>query len=215
MPSPIDDSAHITVVAQQDPTNEMYQFGFSTGKRGDLNAQDLLDAIDLWLGDQWSSIAAQAHATAIIYSEWGTTGFTGYHQKFTKLISRAGGSGNVLPPQCAVVASLLNDVESLQSIKRRRGRIYFGTTPVSQLGTDGRLTTGGQTLYHDAVEGLQDALLAWPASVPSDSGLCIASRAADLLFIATQQGIGRGIDTQRRRREKLQEVITYEPLTPG
>jgi hypothetical protein len=90
--------------------------------------------------------------------------------------------------------------------------MFFGTVPVSQLGSDGRLTTGAVTVYHDAVEGLQDTLNTFAASVPSDSGLCIASRAGDVLYVADVQGIGRGVDTQRRRREKLQEVISYDDL---
>jgi hypothetical protein len=210
MPSPIEDAAHITFRMKQTPTSEDYQFGFSTGIRGDLAAQDLLDELDDWFGADGASLMAQATLTEIVYSEWGTAGFTGFHQKFTKLTSQSSGSGNILPPQCAVVVSLLNDVENGESIKRRRGRIYFGTTPVSHLGTDGRLTSGGPALYLGAMASLQTALNAFAASTPSDSGVCIASRAADLLFVTTKFGVGRGVDTQRRRREKVQELITYE-----
>jgi len=33
-----------------------------------------------------------------------------------------------------------------------------------------------------------------------------------VLYVADVQGIGRGVYTQRRRREKLQEVISYDDL---
>jgi hypothetical protein len=62
------------------------------------------------------------------------------------------------------------------------------------------------------VEALQEACELADADTFSDGGICIASRASDLLFVATKQGIGRGVDTQRRRREKLQEVISYDDL---
>jgi hypothetical protein len=49
--------------------------------------------------------------------------------------------------------------------------------------------------------------------IDSVSGLCIASAAAGLLYSADAFGVGRGVDTQRRRREKVSEEIAYSALT--
>jgi hypothetical protein len=129
------------------------------------------------------------------------------------MVNIATGSGAITPPQCAVTVSLLNIQEPQDSIKRRRGRMYFGPVPVSQLGSDGRLTTGAVDLYESVIPTLQSALLADAGVNDATSGLCIASAAAGLLYSADAFGVGRGVDTQRRRREKVAEEIAYSALT--
>jgi hypothetical protein len=166
-----------------------------------------------WWDDEGSSCVAQVVLDEVVYSEWGSSGFTGFHQVQAKMTNIATGSGAITPPQCAVTVSLLNIQEPQDSIKRRRGRMYFGPVPVSQLGSDGRLTTGAVDVYEAAIPLLQAALLADPGVIDSVSGLCIASAAAGLLYSADAFGVGRGVDTQRRRREKVSEEIAYSALT--
>jgi len=42
--------------------------------------------------------------------------------------------------------------------------------------------------------------------------ICIASAAEGKLITADVMGVGLGIDTQRRRRQKIAEDIVYEAL---
>lgn len=210
---PIEDAAHITFRMHQTATGEIQQVGFSTIKRADFDIVGLLDDMETWYEEDGASLSAQSNLDEIVYAEWGSSGFTGFHQVQVKMVSVASGSGAITPPQCATTVSLLNLQEPGDSIKRRRGRMYWGPVPVSHLGSDGRLTTGVPTLFEDAMATLQAALLAAAGVNDATSGLCIASAAAGLLYSADAVGVGRGVDTQRRRREKVSEEITYNALT--
>jgi hypothetical protein len=172
----------------------------------------LFDALQQWWDDDGSSLVAQSTLKSIIYSEWGTEGFTGWHQRFERMTDITSGTGAILPPQDAVVVSLLNLDDGNDSIKRRRGRMYFGLVPVSHVGSDGKLTTGTVTLYNGILPGLQDALLLEPGGSSNCPGLGIASVVAHKLYNANKFGVGRGVDTQRRRREKVVESIVYTTL---
>jgi hypothetical protein len=209
---PIEDSAHVTLRLHQTATGELMQIGFSTGVRGEFAISPLVDDLQTWWDDDGSSLVAQVNLDQIVYSEWGVSGFTGFHQVFAKLVNIATGSGAICPPQCAVTVSLLNIQEPADSIKRRRGRMYFGSVPISQLGGDGRLTTGAVDLYESIIPGLQAVLISNASASGDLSGLGIASRAAGLLYSADAFGVGRGVDTQRRRREKVSEEIAYTAL---
>ena len=208
----LDDAAHITFRFEQVATGEIHQFGFSTGLRGEFSQATMFDALEAWLDDDGSSLVAQSTLKSIIYSEWDTEGFTGWHQRSERMTDITSGTGAILPPQDAVVVSLLNLDDVADSIKRRRGRMYFGLVPTSHVGSDGKLTTGTITLYNSILPGLQTALLLEPGSSDNVNGLGIASQAAHKLYAANKFGVGRGVDTQRRRREKVAESIVYTTL---
>ena len=208
----IDEAAHITFRLNQLATNEIIQWGFSTAKRGEFSILTLLDAMASWFEDAAVALVEQVTCSEIVYSEWGTSGFVGFHQVQSKIVSLSTGTGAVLPPQCAAVVTLLNLEDVADSIKRRRGRMYFGTLPTSLIGSDGRLTTAAQDVYLVEMDELQSALNGVASASGNLSGLCIASRAGGTLYDAGSVGIGRGVDTQRRRREKVVEEIAYQAL---
>jgi hypothetical protein len=210
----IDHAALITFRLQQTFDGELWQFGAKCYERDPADIDDLLASVLSWIttGDL---IMEHTTLTGITYSEWGSSGFTGFHQAASILTSHSFSSGNQLPPQCAVVASLLNTTVPGVSIKRRRGRIYFGQIPVAFVDGDGQLNSTALTTYQDSVDGLQDALLAVPAVSGAPvgmDGLCIASPAEGSLLTADSRGVGLAVDTQRRRRRKRVESITYVAL---
>lgn len=208
----IDNAAHITFRMQNTVTLEGFQFGFSTGVREEGAILGLLEAMETWWDDDGSSQVAQSTCTEIVYAEWGNVPFTGFHQIQSLLTNITSGTGNICPPQCAGVLSILNVDNAAQSIKRRRGRMYFGSVPVSHLDSAGKFTSGTRTLYLANAATLQLALNIHEAVEVEFSGLGIASAAAGSLFNAQKVGFGLGVDTQRRRREKVNEAITYEDL---
>jgi hypothetical protein len=213
MPLDITQAARITFRLRQTTDNEQFQFGVSTGARGNASHADLLDAVATWWDDEGSSCVAQTTCDEITYSEWSDEGFTGWHQRASLLTAITSGTGAVLPPQCAVVVSLLNLGSSDVSIKRRRGRMYLGLVPISQLATDGRLTSGARTVYTDAFQLLDDAMESVAGFDPEFDGPGIASAAAGELYVADRFGVGLAVDTQRRRRQKVTEGITYIQFT--
>lgn len=208
----IADQARITLRFRQLNTNEEHQWSFATGHRGEFSRGVLMDAIAQWFADDGIALVEQSTLIGVTYSEWGTSGFIGWHQLQQKITSTSSGTGAVLPPQCAWVVSLLNEDVPTDSIKRRRGRIYLGLIPTSLVGTDGKMTTAAQTLGLAQMHTLQVALATEDASDPTYTGLCIASPTGGKLYTAEVIGVGRGVDTQRRRREKVVEDIIYEAL---
>lgn len=120
------------------------------------------------------------------------------------------------PPQNAAVVTLLNTDVTDQPIRSRRGRVYFGMLPSTFVDTDGKLNTTGITAYGTAIQEYQDAANSVPASSIGDQvtdGLCVASPTLQLVFNAHEYGVGAQVDTQRRRREKRAENITYTVFT--
>jgi len=207
-------SALLSFKFQQTLDAELWQFGVKTEKRGTFDVPDLVDAVHTWItsGDV---IMERNKLVGITYSEWETSGFTGYHQVFSQIYSDSFSSGNQLPPQCAAVASLLNTSEVGVSVKSRRGRIYFGQIPVSFVDGDGLLTTTARDGYRSALDSLQTALTSVASGSPDDislDGICIASPATSSIYDATVAGVGLAVDTQRRRRRKRVESISYTSL---
>lgn len=207
----ITEAARVTFRLTQDFTGEWFQFGIATGRRELDIADDLLDRCAEWGTDHLMGKIHACHLEELVYSEWGTSGFTGFHQKRSKLVHLAAASGAPLPPQCAVAVTLLNDTDTDISLKRRRGRLYLGLIAVTQLDTAGKLATIQQSGYLTMMQDLTDSLQsAVPASGNPD-GPCIASAAEGRLITVDKYGVGLGIDTQRRRRQKIVESILYGP----
>jgi hypothetical protein len=212
VPADITAAARITFRLRQTSDNEEFQFGVSTGGRDIELWSTLLDDVASWYDDDGSSLVCQTTCDEVTYSEWESSGFTGWHQKASLMTAITSGTGAALPPQCAVTVSLLNLGSPEVSIKRRRGRAYVGLVPISQLDSAGRLTTGARALYASVIPTLQAAMNGVAAFDPAFSGICVASPTDGHLFIADKFGIGAGVDTQRRRRQKVSEGSVYADL---
>lgn len=211
---PIDNAAMVTFRFRQTFDSEDWQFGVKTVVRDSADWADLLTAALGWVTAD-NPIMERTTLTGITYSEWGTSGFEGFHQQTAILASHSYSSGNQAPPQCAAVVSLLNTSENTISIKRRRGRIYFGQLAIASLDADGLLTTTYTAAAITSAQALDAAL----ASVPGGSaggvtmdGVCIVSQAEGVIMEADSVGCGLAVDTQRRRRRKRNEAISYASI---
>lgn len=212
--APISEAARVTWELQKDDDAELYQYSCATYQRDSADWGDLMSAAETWWVDEIGGLTARSHLVGVRYSEWGTGGgFTGFHQKASIVVSHGGSSGAMLPPQCAVVVSLLNTIDVSTNLKSRRGRIYYGMVPTGSVTTDGKLSSTAHDGVEDAFVALVAALEAVPGSSTSHAavldGIAIASPTTSLLLQANKLGVGLGIDTQRRRRRKVQEAIVY------
>jgi len=207
----IGEAALITFRCTEDFDSEQFQYSFATGQRDSADWSALIDAMETWWVNELGGLVNKCHLVSIVYSEWDTVGFTGWHVRATKPMSHASNSGNVLPPQCAMVVTLLNTSDTLVPIRNRRGRSYLGLIGSGSIDSNGRLTSTIQTAVHDAMQALFTALLSVTGT--SFSGIGVASIAQQVLYETEQFGIGVGVDTQRRRRKKLVESIAYDTWT--
>ena len=211
---PIENAALVTFRLRQTADAEDYQFGVKMLKRNSSSWGTLLGAMHTWATGHAVHFCHGCTLTGITYSEWETSGFTGFHQVAALVASDTLGSGNPLPPQCAVVVSLLNTDEPGTPLRRRRGRIYTGTPSQTMIDTSGRLATIQQSGIATDFVALQTALNANASILGSFNGISIVSEADGVIRPANEIGVGLGIDTQRRRRRHLQESIVYTSIWP-
>lgn len=117
------------------------------------------------------------------------------------------GTGNGLPPQCAVVTSLLTGIVG----RRTRGRLYWPLLGVGTTAPDGRLDPSvASSIATQTAAWLQAVEGAWtPESIRS----CVVSKASGTDTAVTSVRVGDVIDTQRRRRNKEIENYSSAPLT--
>lgn len=205
----LDQAARITWRMTEDGTGEIFQFGLSTGKRDPQVIPDLLANMELAWTDNLAARIASCTLRQIVYAEWGSSGFVGFHQVQEVQVSHVSSGGSPLPPQCALVVSLLNSVDNDISLKRRRGRMYLGLIPAAHIDSAGKYSS---TQHNALVPGMADLFQDLIDIVPTATapgGPCIASAAEGALITADKFGVGYGIDTQRRRRQKVNEAITY------
>jgi len=208
--------AKIFFTHTQDLDGELWLYGMALMNRDAVDWDALIDAMETAWTDNVGGLTEKSHLVKVAYSEWDTVSFTGWHQRRAKAVNHAGGSGNMLPPQNAVVATLLNVDETGIPIRSRRGRVYFGMVPATFLDANGALTSTGHDGYATAMQGFQDAANSVPASSSGDivtDGLCVASPTNSQIYNAQDYGIGLAIDTQRRRRQKRTEGIVYTAFT--
>lgn len=206
----ISESSMITFRMTQDLTGELYLMSFKTGRRSPGDWGTLLAAADTAFHNNVTALISKSHHIGTVYSEWGTSGFVGYHAKASTISNQACNSGAMLPPQNAVVVSLLNTVENF-SVKRRRGRIFHGPIPVSFLTADGKLNQTNADAIRDAWRAVGAALA--PVNTALNDvdtvEICVASEAEGKIMPATKIGVGLAVDTQRRRRRHEVEGIAY------
>lgn len=207
----IADTARLTVRLKETATSEIFQFGVGVSQREPDVWSDFLDRIDEWCTTDLPNVVSGATAYQLVYAEYGTSGFTGYHQKAEKVINRAGNSSAILPPQNAVCVSLLNDEDTDISLKRRRGRMYLGLVRVSWLDGNGKLTSTPINDITVAIQNLTDRIQDTVPVAGLPDGMLINSLAEGKGITVSKIGIGAAVDTQRRRRQKVNEAIVYQP----
>lgn len=210
--TPIANAARVTFRLVQDLDNEAWQYSFATHKRDEADWTGFLNAVEsAYVSSGFASLSHGSDLVEIAYSEWETTGFTGFHQKLAVMESEAGSSGTLLPPQCACVVSLLDTLDSSDPIRRRRGRIYLGGLTTGNLDSGGMITSVFQAAVLGWWQDVDAAARTIPGPTGSDDfwGLCIASATGGNLYSADHIGVGLGVDTQRRRRRKVVEAISY------
>lgn len=200
---------------------EIQDTGFWSRVQGaagvDFQWQEAVDGIATKVRDEWvtnmtsslfsSSIKGlevvsyhydQAHQNVL---HRGEAGFTG--------ASTWAGAGGVQPLQCSVVLSLFGYDPStyVPSRDRKRGRMYLPTLAGSNYDSDGRLTSTRQSDF------LAAAVAWWQAMQGQiDTGLggfniqpVISSEVGQIATDVTYLRLGKVVDTQRRRRNKLAE----------
>lgn len=125
------------------------------------------------------------------------------------------GTGDVLPPQLSLVTSLYTFEPGTYAPNpaRRRGRIYLPTPAAGVLGSDGRLSSGYVGTFMDDLEGFFSDLVGTFDNIHFEP--MVSSDVVDIGAGRQQMAnpisfyrLGRTIDTQRRRRNKLPEQYT-------
>lgn len=202
-------AALLTFRLTQDQDGELYQMGVKTGVRAPGSWSSLLSAAQTAFSANVAAKQGASHLVGITYSEWDNTGFTGFHQRAAAVLNVAGGSASTLPPQLALVVSLLDSVDTTVPIRRRRGRIYHGTIAASNLTSDGKITAANANAIRDAWKAVGTGIAAVSTPSGQNKGLCIVSVVDGKIRDADQIGCGIAYDTQRRRRRKEVENISY------
>jgi hypothetical protein len=186
-------------------------WGVHTGVRdlGDVN--DLFDIMEgYWALLIGQNLLNHVALMRVVYSEWATAPFVGWHQRATKEEAIVGGSDPALPKQCQIVTTyrLSTGLEA----RRSRNRFYLPGVRTAIIDAAGRIDTTAQGGIGSAGVTLHTDLAGVTAADPALAGLCIASPAGNTILQADQLGVGRGIDTQRRRADKVPEDIVYASL---
>lgn len=194
---------------------ELVQFSVHTAKRAAGSIPSLLSAAESTWVDELGGLISKVTLTRVGYSEWQVgPDFTGWHQLASNVVSHASNSGNPLPPQCATVVSFLNSTEVNLPIRTRRGRVFHGPLAASSMGTDGRITTVFRDGLVTAYGNVNDDLAAVSSGQLGGEadGIVLASPFLSEIVYPVKIGVGMAIDTQRRRRSKVTEAITYTAI---
>lgn len=202
-------AALITFRCTQVIDNELFQMGIKTGVRAPASWASLLSTAQTAFTTNVAPKMGNSTLVGVTYSEWDTSGFVGFHQKASNPLNVAIGSASSLPPQLAVVVSLLDSVDTSVPVRNRRGRIYHGTVAASLMGSTGVMTAANANSIRDAWKAVGTAIKAITTPTGQQLGLCIASVATGKIRDADQIGAGVAFDTQRRRRRKMVESIAY------
>jgi len=212
-----------------DAPGEIAVFSMYTGKRDSSNYPALADEMEDYVqsisGTTGGIINGYTVASMLFIDEfanplistdnWGAV----YSRNVAAAVADGGGT---LPYQCAWVLTRDTDDDELPR-KRRKNRSYLGPLADNFLGSDGLMSTQAQTAlltktqtFHTALQGVAVA-----SSTPvAYGGLCNISYSGTgnvpvvpQITNTTQIRVGRVVDTQRRRRNALDEAYDLAPLT--
>lgn len=192
-----------------------WSFSFSvsavTGQAATLSA-DVADAFS----DFWNGVPAATNAAKTLYDistvaddaivdELDGSMQHNVSQGITTITLAGTGAGEPLPPQVAVVGSLISDVPT----RAGRGRAYFPPPTVDSMNS-GKMATASRDIFANAWKNMLDNI---GAAAGGAYTVCI--RHPNFLPSAftpvTRIKVGDVFDTQRRRRNKLKEA--YDLLT--
>lgn len=177
----------------------------SIGLTGQSNLQDVADTVRAGLVDAgiaqapFDLISPSANIQTVRVEARDTTGLLGVAESSFTVPASGGGPIN-MPPQCAVVVSLLTGVPG----RRYRGRMYLPCMS-AEVGTNFRLATlDQQAIADDMATLIQEWQAAFNAGTASLTPVVVSE--TGLLCTEVQQlRVGNVIDTQRRRRDTLLE----------
>jgi hypothetical protein len=211
-----------------DAPGEIAVFSMYTGKRDSSNYPALADEMEDFLesisGTTGGIINGYTIASQLFIDEYDNPLFAddNWGNVYSRNVSAAvADGGGTVPYQCAIVVSRLTNDDELP-VKRRRNRSFLGPMADNFLGSDGLFTTQGQSALGTKVQTFHTSLqgIATASGVPVEyKGLCnVSYKGTTVSFIpqitnTTEVRVGRVIDTQRRRRNALDEAYDIFPLT--
>ena len=195
--------------------DEVIQYGFHTEETD--NPADIANGVATWWSTQLSSaFKASCNLESVSVAQWDVTlskWVTEYQSIFTPPLT--GGGGSILPPQCTLVVSQqTSDIPVPLGDGSRRNRSYIGYLNANNLALGGVYNTA-------SVEGLADQIILLDTRLQGLSrvapvgrgGLCVTSVQEGLSGDTAVFRVGRVVDTQRRRRNAIQEnYVTRLPV---
>jgi hypothetical protein len=189
---------------------DIWSTSFSTTEQSDLvNTASLVNAA--WLDAVWTHGTSNAiwptvvSFAAVRASNINAAGHvTATYTSTENLPAFPVGTSNQVPPECAVVCSLVTATAGAS----HRGRMYLPPVDVAQLDQDGQLQSGSAANIADAMKRFLDAV----NDGLSLGNVAVFSRTLGVLTDVTQIRVGRTMDAQRRRRNKIPESYTNRTL---
>ena len=195
--------------------DEVIQYGFHTEEAD--NPADIAEQVQQWWQlDLSSAFKASCNLATIAIAQWDVTlskWVTEYQRIYTPPVT--GGGGVILPPQCALVISQqTSDIPVPLGDGSRRNRSYIGYLNANNLALGGVYNTA-------SVEGLADQTVLLDTRLQGIArvapvgrgGLCVTSVQEGLSGDTAVFRVGRVVDTQRRRRNAIQEnYVTRLPV---
>jgi hypothetical protein len=203
---PIINAAKLSLQYQDDQWFEQDTWGVHTFKRAEEDRADLLDAFITGATAAHEVIGSPCHMIRGIYSEWGTVGFTGWHQIQTLEDNRNFGSGLPNAHQLAIVVGVRNNSETAVALGRRRNRSFVGPTRTDIVTSDSRISAEDRDDLADAWVAMSGLIAAVGSDDPVFDGLCVVSEAEGVIMEGTEVRCGQKIDTHRSRAQKVLET---------
>lgn len=211
-----------------DAPAELAVFTMYTGKRDSADypaiAQEMEDFLTNISGTAGGVINGYTIASKLFVDEWQNPIFSSDHwgAAYSRNVTAAvADGGDTIPYQCSYVVSRLTTDTEVPT-KRRFNRSYLGPISSQFVTSAGLMSSSGQTALGTKVQTFHTALqgVALEGGVPVQlKGLCNVTYKGVSLASGPQVTntntirIGEVIDTQRRRRNALDEAYDLFPLT--
>lgn len=204
----------VTIRGKLSSGAESWSTGFSTPPVIGATVGDMEDlaqlAITRWVADFIGGASAwiplQVTAEGAIAQQVNASGHvTVSGESVLTTPAEGGGSGNQLPPECAVVVSLRTGTSG----PRGRGRMYLPPVTVGATTTTGMLST---TARSSILAAMQDFFNTWNSD-PSTLTASVASNAGVFVEAISNIRVGNVIDAQRRRRDRIVESYATAAIT--
>lgn len=178
------------------PAGDVFNFGWWATGSGDVNAMN--NAASGWIADFWGVVGGDYNAGTVVnncisYAIDETSHRATAIAELPQSLPGTG-SGNPLPQQVSVLASL----RTSNPARSGRGRFFLPAPAVSVLSPTGEMSTAARDLFVGAIES------AWNSQVIAAGFTPVVwSRKAGATYTITKVGVGTVFDTQTRRTNKL------------